>query len=66
LKINCVLNKYFECTDWLDRGLTLAGKPKNKVVLSENRLCLNLVSVASEMSFDDFDERTVVFRAKAG
>jgi hypothetical protein len=45
---------------------TLADKPKNKVVLSKNRLCLNLVRAAIEMSFDDFDKRTVVFRAKAG
>jgi hypothetical protein len=45
---------------------TLAGKPKNKVVLSKNRLCLNLANAVSEMSFDDFDKRTVVFRAKAG
>jgi hypothetical protein len=47
-------------------GSTLTGKPKNKVVLSGNRLCLNLVSAASEMSFDDYDIRTVVFSAKAG
>ncbi|PRY90327.1 hypothetical protein BY457_12710 [Marinilabilia salmonicolor] len=44
---------------------TLPGKPKNKVVLSLNRLCLNLVRAASEMSFDDFDKRTVAFSAKA-
>jgi hypothetical protein len=44
----------------------LAGKPKNKVVSSKNRLCLNLTRKASEMSLDDFDGRTVVFRAKAG
>jgi hypothetical protein len=33
-------------------GPTLAGKPKNKVILSKNRLFLNLVCAASEMSFD--------------
>jgi hypothetical protein len=44
----------------------LAGKPKNKVVSSKNRLCLNLTRAASEMSLDDFDGRNVVFRAKAG
>jgi hypothetical protein len=48
---------------WLS---TSAGKPKNKVVSSKNRLCLNLTRAASEMSLDDFDGRTVVFRAKAG
>jgi hypothetical protein len=47
-------------------GPTLADEPKNKVVLSNNRLCLSFVRAASEMSFGDFDETTVVFRVKAG